>query len=156
VTTERRGPGLAKSRGAPLVDMRRMVVARATDARWRDLFESADTVSEGGLKNDGGGLVWFGSTSFVLHLRAADGAASRAFLAEIAGRDVHVRLRALRAARREASLRAPGPLGPATCEMRVAVESRGLRIDVDVQAPLIAGAGAIRPKDDTAHIDRGR
>jgi hypothetical protein len=144
--THRRGPGLAKSRGAPLVDMRSMIVARATDARWRDLFESADTVSEGAVRTDGASVVWFGSSSFILPLRAGDGAASRAFLAEIAGRDVHVRLRALRAARREASLRAPAPLGPATCEMRVVAESRGLRIDVDVQAPLIGvSASGMKP-----------
>lgn len=123
-----------------------MVVARATDARWRELFESADTVSEGALRSEAAGAVWYGSSSFVLSLRASDTDETRAFLAEVAGRDVHVRLRALRAACREASLRAPGPLGSATCEMRVVAESRGLRIDVDVQAPLIGvTAAALKP-----------
>lgn len=124
-----------------------MVVARATDARWRDLFESADTVSEGALRREGAGDVWYGSTSFILTMRASDGEGARAFIAEIASRDVHVRLRALRAACREASLRAPGTLGAATCEMRVSTESRGLRIDVDVQAPLIGTtACALEPR----------
>lgn len=144
--SDRRGPGLAKSRSAALVDVRRTVEVRATDARWRDLFEKADTISEGALRHEASGDVWYGSSSFILTMRASDGEGMRGFLAEIAGRDVHVRLRALRAACREASLRAPGPLGSAVCEMRVSTESRGLRIDVDVQAPLIGvRAGAAKP-----------
>ena len=123
-----------------------MVVARATDARWRDLFEKADVVSEGAARREASGDVWYGSSSFILAMRAGDPESVRAFLVEIATHDVHVRLRAIRAACREASLRAPGPLGSAVCEMRVSTESRGLRIDVDVQAPLIAvRAGLIKP-----------
>ncbi len=52
-------------------------------------------------------------------------------------RDVHVRLRAVRIAHREALHRAPAPLGTATCEMRFMLDPEGLRIDVDLQAPLI-------------------
>jgi hypothetical protein len=133
------GPGLAKSRGAPLIIARRLVVARANDARFRDLFESADVVSEGSVKDEAGARVWYGSSSFILALRASDTAETRAFIAEVAAHDVHVRVRALRAARREATLRAPGGLGSSVCEMRVTTDSRGVRIDVDIQAPLIGG-----------------
>ena len=139
------GPGLAKSRGVPLIIARRLVVARANDARWRDLFDSADIMSEGSVRDEAGGPVWYGSSSFILPLRASDSVETRAFIAEVAAHDVHVRVRALRAARREATLRAPGGLGSSVCEMRVSTDSRGVRIDVDIQAPLIGGgAGAAR------------
>ena len=41
------------------------------------------------------------------------------------------------AAHREAQSRAPGMLGRTVCEVRFSEEVGGLRIDVDVQAPLI-------------------
>jgi hypothetical protein len=72
----------------------------------------------------------------------------RAFLAAVAERDVHVRTRAIRAAVREAAVRAAADtglgagsrLGRSQCEIRFAVDPRGVRIDVDVQAPLIEGS----------------
>jgi hypothetical protein len=112
---------------------REAVLLRAPDARWRELFERADVMTEGGARDEPSGRVWYGSTSAILR---AEGAAP-ALLAELAGRDPHVRLRAVRMAHREAQLRAPGLLGRFACEIRVSVDSRGVRIDVDVQAPLI-------------------
>ena len=96
-------------------------------------------MSEGSVKDEPSGRVWYGSSSFILPLRASDTPETREFIAEVAAHDVHVRVRALRAARREATLRAPGGLGPSVCEMRVTTDSRGVRIDVDIQAPLIGG-----------------
>jgi hypothetical protein len=139
-------PGLAKTRGLPLVAARRSTQARAVDARWRELFDAADTVSEGSVRDERAGRVWYGSTSLILPLTADTTDAERAFVAEVAARDVHVRLRAVRCAQREASLRAPARLGRFGCEIRVAPDSRGVRIDVDVQAPLIGDrAGTRRP-----------
>lgn len=95
-------------------------------------------MSEGSLREERTGRVWYGSTSLFLHVDAgAD--APPAFLAGLVERDVHVRLRAVRVAHREACLRAPGRLGRFTCEMRVLPDRGGVRIDVDVQAPLIEG-----------------
>ena len=142
---ERRGPGLAKSAAPPFVVSRQLTVTRANDARWRIAFEAADVMSEGAVRHEAGGRVWYGSSSFILSLRAGDDAASREWLAEVAGRSVHVRTRAIRAACREASLRAPGALGEVTCETKVSPDVRGVRIDVDVQATLIerlVGAGS--------------
>jgi hypothetical protein len=139
-------PGLAKARALPLVAARRTTQARAIDARWRELFDAADTVSEGCVRDERQGRVWYGSTSLILPLAEGTSDAERAFVAEVAARDVHVRLRAMRAAQREASLRAPARLGRLGCEIHVAADSRGVRIDVDVQAPLIGGrAGSRRP-----------
>jgi hypothetical protein len=135
------GPGLAKARHAPLVEEREPLLLRATDARWRELFEKADLVTEGASRAEAQGRVWYGSTSLILLVDALD--VPR--LAAVASRDVHVRLRALRAARREACLRAPGRLGRLTCEIRVRTHPRGVRIDVDVQAPLIERRAVPRP-----------
>jgi hypothetical protein len=138
-------PGLAKARELPLVLARPTPLLRATDHHWRELFDHADIVSEGSVRAETNGRVWYGSTSLIL--RVPDGA-DTALLAELAERDVHARLRALRTAHREASLRAPARLGRFCCEIRVAADGQGVRIDVDVQAPLIEGrarpAGAAR------------
>jgi hypothetical protein len=136
-----KGPGLAKARALPCVIERTAVLCRAPDPAWRDLFARADTVSEGGARSEAHGRVWYGSTSLILPTDGAD-AERRALLAAIAARDVHIRLRAVRAAQREACLRAPSRLGRISCEIRVTADAAGVRIDVDVQAPLIEGRTA--------------
>lgn len=131
-------PGLAKARGLPLVLTRRGTFVRAPDPRWRQLFERADAVSEGSVREEDAGRVWYGSTSLILSIDPADAPGSDpAFLATLVRRDAHARLRALRTAHREACSRAPCRLGRFTCEIRVQPDARGVRIDVDVQAPLI-------------------
>jgi hypothetical protein len=127
------GPGLAKARAVPLVLVRRPVLVRSSDSRLRELFARADIVSEGGVRQEPGGRFWYGSTSLILQAGDRDSE----WLAAIAARDLHVRLRALRAAQREACLRAPGRLGRFVCEIRILADVRGVRVDVDVQAPLI-------------------
>jgi hypothetical protein len=148
------GPGLAKTRGLPFVLARAAILLRAPDARWRELFERADIVSEGGVRVETAGRIWYGSTSLILHLGAGDLAGETwghgpcvapgdvlahdpSFLATLVRRNAHVRLRAVRTAHREACSRAPCALGRFTCEIRVKPDARGVRIDVDVQAPLI-------------------
>jgi hypothetical protein len=139
-------PGLAKAR-APVVAMRPTLLVRATEARWREMFDRADVVSEGCARveanraSKGMGRMWYGSTSLIL---PADAAAAP-FFAAVAQRDVHVRVRALRAAYREAASRAPGRLGRISCEVRIIADPRGVRIDVDVQAPLIEKRAVSRP-----------
>ena len=133
-------PGLAKARGLPFVLARSTLLVRAPDARWRELFERADIVSEGSARAEKTGRVWYGSSSMILPVREGEGP----LLAALAARDVHVRLRAVRTAHREACLRAPTRLGRFSCEIRVAEDPRGVRIDVDVQAPLIEGRARAR------------
>ncbi len=134
-------PGLAKARELPLVLARPTTLLRAPDPRWRELFERADVVSEGSARQESTGRVWYGSTSLILPLPDD---ADPALLARLAERDPHVRVRAVRTALREASLRAPTRLGRFTCEIRVSPDGRGVRIDVDVQAPLIEGRARAR------------
>jgi hypothetical protein len=146
------GPGLAKSRRSALVDVRAFTRVRTVDARWREMIEKADIVSEGAARLEGegagegaGARVWYGSTSLIL---AAEGTPEeRAFLAAVAERDLHARTRALRVAVREAGARAAcqgARLGRSLCEIRVEVDPKGVRIDVDVQAPLIEPSHARR------------
>jgi hypothetical protein len=129
-------PGLAKARAAPFaVAARRLFVQTSSDPPWRELFERADVVSEGGARDEPQGRIWYGSTSLVLP--GSLGGPDTALLAALASRSVHVRLRAMRVAHREASLRAPGRLGRLVCEIHISPAAGGVRIDVDVQAPLI-------------------
>ena len=117
--------------------MERGTFVRTTEGRWRDLFECADAISEGAVKQEGAERVWYGSTSLILGLPVETSLEDRAFLLEVAKKDVHVHVHALRAAHREAQSRAPGMLGRVSCELTFNDDPRGLRIDVDVQAPLI-------------------
>ncbi len=110
---------------------------RTTEGRWRELFLRADAISEGSLKDEAEGQVWYGSTSLILTIPTGFPEEESGFLRAIAARDVHVRLHALRWATREAQSRAPGMLGRAACDVRFCDDPRGLRIDVDIQAPLI-------------------
>jgi hypothetical protein len=128
-----KGPGLAKVHGSPVILAREAVFVRTSRGRWKDLFARADILSEGSARSEPHGRVWYGTTSLIL---PADGA-DPALLAAVAERDVHVRLQALRIARREACLRAPARLGRLACEIQVKLDNRGVRIDVDMQAPLI-------------------
>lgn len=134
-------PGLAKARELPIVLVRPTTLLRAPDARWRELFESADIVSEGSVRTEASGRVWYGSTSLIL---CVPDDVHPELLAELAERNLHARLRAVRTAQREACLRAPARLGRFSCEIRVAPDGRGVRIDVDVQAPLIEGRARAR------------
>ena len=135
------GPGIAKVRALPLMLARSGVFVSVTDARWRDLFGRSDVISEGSARDEEEGRVWYGSTSLILPASRGD----VDLLVTLAAHDMHVRLRAIRMAHREAALRAPGRLGRVTCEIRVSRETRGVRIDVDVQAPLIERRATARP-----------
>jgi hypothetical protein len=115
------------------------VLVRSSDSRLRDLVARADVVSEGAVRDEPpGGRVWYGSTSLILPTDDRDSE----WLAAIASRDLHLRVLVLRAAQREACLRAPGRLGRFVCEIRILTDVRGVRVDVDVQAPLIEGRAA--------------
>jgi hypothetical protein len=133
----RRGPTLAKTRSPGLVE-RGGVMVRTTEGRWRELFASADAMSEGAAREEKDGeRVWYGSTSLILELPVETSLEDRAQILAVARKDVHAHVHVLRCAHREAQSRAPALLGRAVCELRFSDDPRGLRIDVDVQAPLI-------------------
>jgi hypothetical protein len=94
-------------------------------------------ISEGAPKDERDGRTWYGSTSLILELPVETSLEDREQLLAIARKDVHAHVHALRSAHREAQSRAPGQLGRVACELRFSDDPKGLRIDVDVQAPLI-------------------
>jgi hypothetical protein len=140
VSGRKGGPGIARGRSPSPIAVRWTPLVRGSDAQWRALFDAADSVSEGSVKDEALGQVWYGTTSVILVLPAAMSDEDRTLLVGVASKDLHVRLRAVRLAHREAQLRAPSTLGRCNCEIRVGSESRGVRIDVDIQAPLIEGS----------------
>jgi hypothetical protein len=127
---------LKKARPPALVE-RAGPFVRTTEGRWRELFVDADAMSEGGVKEEQGERVWYGTTSLILGLPVETPVEERAFLLALARKDVHVHVHALRCATREAQTRAPAMLGRTACELTFSDDPRGLRIDVDVQSPLI-------------------
>jgi hypothetical protein len=143
-----RRPGLAKARPLPVLGARHRPV-RVSDARWGALFDRAQVLSEGAARDDAPRRMWYGSTSVLLPL---SGLLTEEVLglASIASADPSVRIRAARVARCEASLRAPAPLGTARCVVTVRAQPFALRIDVDVEAPIMeapaqpSGAGSKR------------
>src|SRR5262245_52627799 len=132
-------PGLTKIRGLPLLLRRRLQLVSTLDGRWRDLLEAADVVSEGKARQEGGALVYYGSTSILFTSAAVDhdGPAPKPTVAELArvlAHDPHTRLRVVRVARNEAAARAGAPLGSVRAEVAVRVSDDGLVVTVDVVA----------------------
>lgn len=134
-------PGLAKIRAVPLVQRRSVELCTAHEGRWREILEAADVMSEGSARREGSLSVYYGSTSVLLPRRSEGGLLPDldvASLAAVLRLDPHVRLRALRIARREASTRAGAPLGSLDAEIRIDEAARGVVIAVEVTATLLA------------------
>ncbi len=110
---------------------------RSADYRWRELFETADVVSEGATRGETDGPTYYGSTSVLLPFESVGGHvpdAEGGRVLRIISADPHARLRAVRIACLEAQLRAGAPIGRVRAELFVRRDARGVRIDVDVEA----------------------
>jgi hypothetical protein len=136
----RAGPGLAKTRAHPLVDSRDRLAFRSVDYRWRELFETADVMSEGAVRQERDGSSYYGTTSVLLPLESKGGRIPDRLAVDVTHlveRDVHARARAVRIACREARVRSVHPIGRVRAELIVHRDPRGIRIDVDVEAKVI-------------------
>jgi hypothetical protein len=133
-----RRPGLAKTRKAPLFAGRTLVLLSSSDARWAELFENADVVSEGAPCARGDARIYYGSTNILLSLPLDRVGQTPEYLAAAVARDPHVRVRALRAARREAAQRAQGPLDRLTAEITVTSKDRDVIVHVEVEGRVFA------------------
>jgi hypothetical protein len=130
-------PGLAKVRNAPLVRTRHVRLLSTLDGRWRDVLEAADIMSEGTVRQEGDRIVYYGSTSLLIRPRAAGGELPDDELEQVAALlrlDPHVRLRALRVAHREASVRAGSAIGGLSAELVITVSGQGVVVTIDVVA----------------------
>lgn len=153
-----RHPGLAKTRSLSLVRRRELELWQSSDYRWRDLFESADVVSEGATREEPGGRVYYGSTSVLLPTVSRGGLLPDEDLPQVArllGADPHARLRAVRIACLEAELRSGGRIGRVRAELVVRPDPRGARIDVEVEAPVFS-EGRLRTPSTRERKQRGR
>ena len=128
------GPGLTKTRIAPLFHSRTLLLVASSDARWARLFEKADIVSEGAPRGEGDDRAYFGSSDILLFVRPERQGDSMDRLAGAIAQDPHVRLRAVRMARREAQQRAQGPLDSLRAEITVSPSPRGVTVHVEVEA----------------------
>jgi hypothetical protein len=146
------GPGLAKAGRHALVFRKRFELWHASDYGWRELFETADVMSEGAIHRDSGGATYFGTTSVLLPYVSKGGlvpdALARA-VTRMAARDPHARVRAVRIACREAQVRAAEPLSRLSAEVVVRPDSRGVRVDVEVEARVQLADRAL-PRDGFA------
>ena len=141
----RHGPGLAKTRKAPLVRARQLCLWQSSDYRWRELFESADVMSEGATRDEPDGAVYYGTTSVLIATASKGGALPDDQLVravQLLRNDPHARVRAVRIACLEAQLRASGPLGRISAELCVRSDRRGVRVDVDVEATVMSERAA--------------
>jgi hypothetical protein len=131
-----KGPGLAKTRAVPLYRTRTVQLVSGCDARWQALFDSADVVSEGSPRGEDPHREYFGSTDILLLVAPERPGIGLQEIADLVARDPHVRVRALRMARREAAQRATGPLDRMWSEISVKRSDRGVSVHVEVQAPV--------------------
>jgi hypothetical protein len=103
----------------------------------RELFESADVMSEGATRAEPDGATYYGSTSVLLPFVSRGGQVpnDRARdVARLVASDPHARLRAIRIACLEAQIRSGAPIGRVRAELFVRTDARGIRVDVEVEA----------------------
>jgi hypothetical protein len=132
-----RGPGLKKTHALPLLSTRKVELWQSSDYRWRELFESADVMSEGATRDEADGSTYYGSTSILLPFSSRGGLVpddQAEPVARLLTRDPHARLRATRVARLEAQVRSAAPIGRVRAELGVKVVAHGIQVGVEVEA----------------------
>jgi hypothetical protein len=126
------------------VQSRAVEVFRSTDYRWQELLDRADVMSEGAIRNEADGPAYYGTTSLLLPLASQGGVVPDELvekLSRLVTHDPHARLRAIRIACREAQVRSVHPIGRIRAELVVRSDAKGIRIDVDVEARVVASGG---------------
>jgi hypothetical protein len=119
-------------------------LVQASDYRWRELFERADVMSEGATRDEPDGSTYYGTTSILLLSESCGGQLRDSDVATAVGAaqfDPHARVRAIRIACLEAQLRAGSPLDTIHADLLVSREARGIRVDVEIEARIVAEAG---------------
>lgn len=130
-----------KAGDARFVSRRVVEVFRSTDYRWRELFEGADIMSEGAVRDENEGSAYYGTTSLLLPFVSRGGLVPDELARDVARlvqRDPHARVRAIRIACREARVRSVYQIGRIKAEIVVRPDPRGIRMDIDVEARVVA------------------
>ena len=137
MSVKTRAPGLAKTRRLPLLRQRALELWEAADYRWRELFQSADVMSEGAVRREAGEAdYYYGLTSVMLRAASRDGPIPDRELERVAmalNHDPHARVRALRIAYLEAQLRAEAPVLRMLAEVVVRRTATEIRVDVEAR-----------------------
>jgi hypothetical protein len=154
-----RGPGLAKIGTLALGASRQLELWQSADYRLRELFEAADVMSEGATRVEPDGTTYYGSTSVLLPFVSHGGfvpSDRAADIARLVANDPHARLRAIRIACLEAQVRSGAPIGRVRAELFVRTDTRGIRVDVDVEARVFKNSERPGPlhKADTPNPKR--
>lgn len=130
-------PGPKKVQRLPIASRRRCEFVQSIDYSWRQIFEAADVVSEGAVRSEADGPVYYGSTSVQL-IPAARGQdyskQDEDELVKLLHVNPHAKVRAVRIACLEAQLRAGCPIGAVKAELTICKSARGVRVNVDVEA----------------------
>jgi hypothetical protein len=133
------GPGPAKIRVPPLFQRRRLELFTASAGRLQALFDEADVVSEGAMRDEGSALVYYGTTSLLVALPLDESVPAQ--LDRTLALDPHLRVRAVRVAHREASARAGAPLGmlhaEVHCGLKRGATTATFALTVDVTARVL-------------------
>ncbi|HMI85815.1 MAG TPA: hypothetical protein VK550_17080 [Polyangiaceae bacterium] len=132
-----RRPGLSKTTHSKLFHSRTFRLIASSDARWGELFDRADVMSEGAARGEGSERSYFGSSSIILLIAPEDADQTVQSLVTAVAHDPHVRLRAMRVARREAAQRANAPLDRLRAEITVSSCATGVALHVDVEASVL-------------------
>jgi hypothetical protein len=132
-----RGPGLVKTTRAQLFHSRTFRLVASSDARWGEIFDTADVMSEGASRGEGSDRSYFGSSNIILLIAPEGPEQTVQTLAGAVALDPHVRLRAMRVARREAAQRAHGPLDRVRTEITVSACAKGVAVHVEVEAQVL-------------------
>ncbi len=140
------GPGLAKVRHPSLLRAKERLLVALTEGAVRDWLDRADVMSEGRTTHASDVSTYYGSTSIVLPLSESplprrDDSALIAALAACP----HLRLRALRIARREAEARAGSALDTVRAELTTRHDARGLVVAIEVEARALVALLALHP-----------
>jgi hypothetical protein len=128
-------PGLSKIRSVPLFHAERVEVVRVNTGRLREVMDQADVMSEGSVRHEGEKLVYYGSSSLRLPFELRHGESIDRVLARMK-RDPHVRLMALRLARRELTARVVGRIGTMQAEIDIGLRANAVEVHVDVVAEI--------------------
>ncbi len=152
-------PGPKKVQRLPIGSRRTCQFVQSIDYSWRELFEKADVVSEGAIRDESDGPVYYGSTSVLLASSLYGGGyaeADRDSVLQLLSADPHARVRAVRIACLEAQLRARRSIGAVRAELTIRLDSRGVRIDIDVEARVTLELSSTEKDSTNSRRDDGR
>lgn len=137
-------PGLAKTGAQPLIFRRAVELVKSSDYRLRQLFERADVMSEGKVREEPDGGTYYGSTSVLLPFVSQGGGVPDDQAVEVLrllAADPHARTRAIRIACLEAQVRARSPIGRVRAELSLRRNRRGICIVIEVEARVFEERG---------------